>query len=73
MSERKQEGSVGGRASVAPEDRALVASMLRRLQAGEDLREAMVRRVRRAIAAQDYENPLKLEITADRMAEALKG
>lgn len=72
MSQREQQGSVEGRASVTPADRALAASMLQRLRAGEDLREAMIRRVRRAIAAQDYENPLKLEIAADRMTDELK-
>jgi hypothetical protein len=45
--------------------------MLRRLQAGADLREAKIGRLRRAIAAQDYENPLKLDIAADRMADEL--
>lgn len=71
MSQANRKRSIGGRASGGPETRALVAQMLRRLQAGADLREAKIGRLRRAIAAQDYENPLKLDIAADRMADEL--
>ena len=49
-----------------------MASMLRRLNAGEDLRKRMIRRVRRAITAQDYENPLKLQVAAERLEAELK-
>ena len=72
MTQRQEERSIGGRASATAEARALVAGMLRRLQAGDDVRKTMIRRLRRAIAARDYENPLKLGVAADRMAEELK-
>jgi hypothetical protein len=72
MSQDDRKESIGGRASAAPEERALVASMLRRLQTGRDVRQAKVRRLRRAIAAEVYENPLKLDVAADRMAEEVQ-
>lgn len=72
MSQDDRKESIGGRDSATLEERALVASMLRRLQTGKDLRQAKIRRLRRAIAAQAYENLLKLDVAADRMAEELQ-
>lgn len=71
MRQANRERTTGGRAPASPAERALVAEMLRRLHAGKDLREAKIRRVRSAIAAEAYENLLKLDIAADRMVEEL--
>lgn len=60
------------RAAATPGDLAMAEAMLQRLKAGDDLRESKVRRVRHAIDSQEYENPLKLDVAADRMADELK-
>jgi hypothetical protein len=52
-------------------DRALAAEMLRRLLAGEDLRQRKARRLRGAIRASRYENDLKLQIAVDRLVDEL--
>lgn len=54
--------------SATPDDIILVAHMVRRMRAGGDLRRSMVRRIRSAIQNGEYENPLKLEIAAERFA-----
>jgi hypothetical protein len=55
-----------------PEELAQLGKWLERLKNGDDLRQHMVRRVRRAICRDEYENLLKLEIAVDRIADELK-
>ena len=59
-------------ASPAPrddDDRELAARMLAVLRAGRDVRARKVRRLRAAVRARAYENPLKLHVALERMAE----
>lgn len=56
---------------VSSDDIILVAQMVQRLRAGGDLRRSMIRHVRRAIRTGDYENPLKLDVAADRVVREL--
>jgi hypothetical protein len=60
------------RARVTPDDVILVAQMVQRMRVGADLRRSMIRRMREAIRNQEYENPLKLDIAADRVADVLE-
>ena len=50
------------------EDLALAERMLNALRNGSDVRRRKVRRVRAAIRALAYENPLKLHVAIDRLA-----
>lgn len=59
------------RSSATPDDLALVAALLEQLKAGVDVRQEKIRRIRSAIRAWDYENPLKLEIAAERVVEEI--
>jgi len=52
-------------------DRILAERMLRALKSGSDFRRRKVRRMRGAIRAFAYENPLKLHVALDRLAEDL--
>jgi hypothetical protein len=52
-------------------DRQVMRAMLARLRAGKDLREEKIHRIKKAIAANEYENTLKLEVAVDRMTETL--
>jgi hypothetical protein len=52
-------------------DRAFVRSLLERLRRGLDMRTAKVRRLRQSVREQTYENRLKLNVAADRLAEEL--
>lgn len=60
------------RLSVTPGDLAFVDSLVRRLKAGTDLRHDKIHRIRSAICAHDYENPLKLDIAAERVVEEIE-
>lgn len=64
--------SNSARRSATPGDLALLASLMQRLRAGDDLRHQKIRRIRSAIRAKDYENPLKLEIAAERLVEEIE-
>ena len=62
------------RTSSSPQNRsaadvAVVRQMLAKLKQGEDQRWKKIESVRAAIAAEDYENDLKLTIAADRMLD----
>jgi hypothetical protein len=57
--------------SATLEERKLVATMLEKLKAGKDTREAKIARVRNAIFADDYENALKLDVAAERVVDSL--
>ena len=48
-------------------DRILAERMLRTLKSGGDFRRRKVRRVRGAIRAFEYENPLKLQVAIERL------
>ena len=50
------------------EDRATAERMLAALRQGADVRRRKVRRVRGAVRAAAYENPLKLHIAVDKLA-----
>ena len=52
-------------------DRAVAERMLRALKAGTDVRRQKVRRVRAAIRALAYENPLKVQVAVDRLTSEL--
>lgn len=54
-------------------DKIIVEAFLDALRTGADLRRRKVRRMRAAIRSGAYENQLKLEIAADRMAADLMG
>jgi hypothetical protein len=64
--------SLSSRSTATPGDLAFVAALLHRLRAGEDLRGEKVRRLRKSIRANDYENPLKLEIAAERVVDDVR-
>ena len=53
------------------EDLALAERMLAALRSGSDVRSRKVRRVRAAVRALAYENPLKLHVALDRVAGEL--
>jgi hypothetical protein len=53
------------------DDRVLLEQLLAALRAGTDLRHRKVRRLRAAIRARTYENPLKFEVATDRLATDL--
>ena len=53
------------------EDREAAERMLAALRAGADLRRRKVRRLRGAVRAAAYENPLKLHVALDRLASEL--
>jgi hypothetical protein len=63
------DGQVPAERSLA--DRILAERMLRALKSGADFRRRKVRRVRGAIRAFAYENPLKLHVALDRLTEDL--
>jgi len=46
--------------------------MLRQLKAGADLRRAKIQRIRIAIRAHEYENPLKLDVAVDRLTDEIR-
>ena len=50
---------------------AIARAMLRRLKSGKDLRRAKIRRVKAAVRAVTYENDLKIDVAADRLAGEL--
>ena len=52
-------------------DSMLLGRLLAALRCGADLRGRKVRRLRAAIRARRYENRLKLEVAADRLADDL--
>jgi hypothetical protein len=53
------------------DDLALAERMLAALRSGSDVRRRKVRRVRAAVRALAYENPLKLHVALDRVAGEL--
>jgi hypothetical protein len=53
-------------------DRILAERMLRALKSGADFRRRKVRRLRGAIRAFAYENPLKLQVALDRLSTDLR-
>ena len=53
------------------EDRAAAERMLGALRQGADVRRRKVRRLRGAVRAAAYENPLKLHIALDKLADEL--
>ena len=53
-------------------ERILAQRMLRTLRAGSDVRRNKVRRLRAAIRAMAYENPLKVEVALDRLSSDLR-
>ena len=53
------------------QDRAAAAKMLAALRDGADVRRRKVRRLRGAVRAAAYENPLKLQVALDRLATEL--
>ena len=53
-------------------DRVLAARMLRALKTGSDVRRRKVRRLRGAIRAMEYENPLKVQVALDRLSSDLR-
>lgn len=55
------------------DDKIIVKAFLDALRARADFRGRKVRRMRAAIRSGAYENQLKLEIAADRMAADLMG
>lgn len=55
------------------DDKIIVGAFLDALRTGADLRRRKVRRMRAAIRSGAYENQLKLEIAADRMAADVMG
>lgn len=59
------------RSTATPGDLAFVATLLGRLRGGDDMRRDKVRRLRKSIRAQDYENFLKLDIAAERVVAEL--
>ena len=60
------------RAQRRPEaDRAAAERMLAALRQGADVRRRKVRRLRGAVRAAAYENPLKLHVAVDRLAADL--
>jgi hypothetical protein len=52
-------------------DRAAAARMLAALRSGQDVRRRKVRRLRGAVRAAAYENPLKLHVALDKLADEL--
>jgi hypothetical protein len=54
------------------DDLALASRMLDALKSGSDVRHRKVRRVRAAIRALAYENPLKLHVALDRLKEEIR-
>ena len=52
-------------------DRADAERLLAALREGQDVRRRKVRRVRGAVRAAAYENPLKLHVALDRLADEL--
>ena len=55
----------------SPEDRAAADKLLAALRGGADVRRRKVRRVRGAVRAAAYENPLKLHVALDKLADEL--
>jgi hypothetical protein len=53
------------------EDRAAAEKLLAALRGGADVRRRKVRRVRGAVRAAAYENPLKLHVALDRLTDEL--
>jgi hypothetical protein len=53
------------------EERAAAVRMLAALRGGQDVRRRKVRRVRGAVRAAAYENPLKLHVALDKLADEL--
>ena len=53
-------------------ERVLAQRMLRALKTGSDVRRNKVRRLRAAIRAMAYENPLKVEVALDRLSSDLR-
>ena len=52
-------------------DRAAAGRMLAALRSGQDVRRRKVRRVRGAVRAAAYENPQKLHVALDKLADEL--
>jgi hypothetical protein len=52
-------------------DRAAAARMLAAIRQGADVRKRKVRRLRGAVRAAVYENPLKLHVALDKLADDL--
>lgn len=52
-------------------DRAAAERMVAALRRGTDVRRRKVRRLRAAVRAAVYENPLKLHVALDRLSEDL--
>jgi hypothetical protein len=63
---------VSSRSTATPGELAFVEGLLERLRAGQDLRREKVRRLRKSIRANDYENSLKLDIAAERVADDVR-
>jgi hypothetical protein len=47
--------------------------MIERLRRGRDLRRAKVRKIRRSLGEQSYENELKLQVAVERLAREMEG
>jgi hypothetical protein len=52
---------------------SLIGAMLERLRRGRDLRRTKVRRIRRSLGEQSYENELKLEVAVERLVREMEG
>ena len=61
----------GGKNHRSSQDRAAARRLLAALRAGADVRRGKVRRVRGAVRAQAYENPLKLQVAVERLSDDL--
>lgn len=55
-----------------PADRAFIRSLLERLRRGSDMRRAKIRRLKQSVREHTYENRLKLNIAAERLADELE-
>ena len=69
---RRRNQLVNGSAVPSPQDLALARAMLDRLKAGKDLRVSKIRRLKTAIRSDEYENSLKVEVAAERVADEIK-
>ena len=53
-------------------NQSLIGAMLERLRRGRDLRRAKVRRIKRSLGEQCYENELKLHVAVERLAREME-
>lgn len=71
MAKQNAERAARRGSTATAHERKLVEAMLVRLKRGKDVRTKKVRRVRLAIVGREYENPLKLAVAAERVADEL--